>query len=239
MKTIIQKNRALFCGILFCLLVCALNACGMQQNKNGREDNTKPDVETNLPVKTENQSLSGSEEMQTLQEYSGGEIMANIAAIQSFGSFQEFEENEKNRENGMTAYYVPALLGEKCRLTGISKREGVYLATSYQVFVETKHPDAVTAYEKETVGSIRCTQYLFSEPNGTIEMFQRNHFQEMRYGDRVLYYMEERSLRDSSVLLGYDVVFILDQTAFYIHLPAVNSLEEMLEYTELEKRLIE
>ena len=164
-------------------------------------------------------------------------VVADEDVIQAFNTFQEFEENEKKQNDGMSAYYVPAVLGEQCSLIGISKREGVYLATSYQVFTQTIHPNANTAYEKELVGSILCTQYLFPVTNETISFFQRN-FQEIYYNDSLYYYTESRSL-DKSDLLGYEISFIIDQTAFHIHLPAVNSFEEMMQYTKLVKRVIE
>ncbi|MBP5236878.1 MAG: hypothetical protein J6128_05030, partial [Clostridia bacterium] len=186
--------------------------------------------------KEENLSTQNREE---IQDNSDMEMQANIVRARTFDTFQELEENEKKQENGLTAYYVPAVLGEECSLIGISKREGVYLVTSYQVFTETIHPDAATAYERELVGNVLCTQYLFSEPDGTIEMFRRNNYQEMQYGGRVIYVKEARSQRDDSVLLGYEVVFAIDQTAFHIHLPAVNSFEEMLQFTELVKHVIE
>ena len=193
-------------------------------------------VYAEVPPK-ETLAMQNSEETQNKLEYSDFGVVAYEDVIQAFNTFQEFEENEKKQNDGMSAYYVPAVLGEQCRLIGISKREGVYLATSYQVFTQTIHPNANTAYEKELVGSILCTQYLFPVTNETISFFQRN-FQEIYYNDSLYYYTESRSL-DKSDLLGYEISFIIDQTAFHIHLPAVNSFEEMMQYTKLVKRVIE
>ena len=179
----------------------------------------------------------GLPEPTTSEPVDSSDVAAYEKTIRVFSTFRELEENEKKLENGLTAYYVPAVLGEKCSLIGISKREGVYLATSYQIFTQTMHPDAATAYEKELVGSILCTQYLFSVTEETISFFQRN-FREINYNGRVCYYSESRST-DKSVLLGYEIAFIFDQTAFYMHLPAVNSFEEMMRFTELEKHFID
>ena len=179
----------------------------------------------------------GLPEPTTSEPVDSSDVAAYDKTIRVFSTFRELEENEKKLENGLTAYYVPAVLGEKCSLIGISKREGVYLATSYQIFTQTMHPDAATAYEKELVGSILCTQYLFSVTEETISFFQRN-FREINYNGRVCYYSESRST-DKSVLLGYEIAFIFDQTAFYMHLPAVNSFEEMMRFTELEKHFID
>ena len=116
----------------------------------------------------------GLPEPTTSEPVDSSDVAAYEKTIRVFSTFRELEENEKKLENGLTAYYVPAVLGEKCSLIGISKREGVYLATSYQIFTQTMHPDAATAYEKELVGSILCTQYLFSVTEETISFFQRN-----------------------------------------------------------------
>ena len=247
------RNIVLLSCIMYCVVLAfTLTACGTQakQEISDDEPDTSSSVIKTLSTEIKSQKMSSSEvptketlamqnseETQNKLEYSDFGVVADEDVIQAFNTFQEFEENEKKQNDGMSAYYVPAVLGAQCSLIGISKREGVYLATSYQVFTQTIHPNANTAYEKELVGSILCTQYLFPVTNETISFFQRN-FQEIYYNDSLYYYTESRSL-DKSDLLGYEISFIIDQTAFHIHLPAVNSFEEMMQYTKLVKRVIE
>ena len=70
-------------------------------------------------------------------------------------------------------------------------------------------------------------------------MYQKNGFQEIRSGDRIYYFKEERDALNNNLLLGYEILFVTDQTAILLHVPAVGSFEESLRFTEIEKHLID
>ncbi len=165
-----------------------------------------------------------------------GEPVGNLNIVRSFASLQEFEEEEKKREDGMTFYYLPAVSPEQYRLTGISKLDGGYFTTRYQRLGGSEIPDTVSEYGKEQLQYISCIQYLYPQPDGVLESYRKNNYREIRQGDRTYYYFEERDIiGGNGALLGYEVVFAVDQTAIYMHLPAVNSIEEALRYAEVEK----
>ena len=70
-------------------------------------------------------------------------------------------------------------------------------------------------------------------------MFLKNGFREVRNKDRLYYFKEERDALTNNALLGYEILFVVDHTAIYMHLPAVSSLEVALSYTEVDKHLID
>ena len=43
----------------------------------------------------------------------------------------------------------------------------------------------------------------------------------------------------NNALLGYEILFVVEHTAIYMYLPAVGSFEEVLNYTNVEKHLID
>ena len=159
--------------------------------------------------------------------------------LKAFDTLEAFEAYEKSREDGMAFCYLPNVPEEQYRLVLISKREGVYFATGYQVLGGISVPDTATSYAREMLQSLSCTQYLYSEPDGTLKQLGSG-CQEILYGGKTVYYREEWEQRgDSSVFLGYSFVFAVDQTAIYMHVPPVGSLEEALVFTAVEKHIIE
>ena len=139
----------------------------------------------------------------------------------------------------MAFCYLPNVPEEQYRLVLISKREDVYFSTAYQVLGGISAPDTATSYAREMLQSLSCTQYLFSEPDGTIGTL-RSGCQEILYGGRTVYYREEwEQYGESSLFLGYSLVFAVDGTAIYMHVPPVGSLEEALVFTAVEKHVIE
>ena len=159
--------------------------------------------------------------------------------LKAFDTLEAFEAYEKGREDGMTFYYLPKVAEEQFRLALISKREGVYFATGYQVLGEISVPEAASSYAKEMLQTLSCTQYLYSEPDGTLKQLGSG-CQEILYGGKTVYYREEWEQRgEDSVFLGYSFVFAADETAIYMHVPPVGSLEEALVFTDVEKHIIE
>ena len=159
--------------------------------------------------------------------------------LKAFDTLDAFEAYEKSREDGMAFCYLPNVPEEQYRLVLISKREDVYFSTAYQVLGGISAPDTATSYAREMLQSLSCTQYLFSEPDGTIGTL-RSGCQEILYGGRTVYYREEwEQYGESSLFLGYSLVFAVDGTAIYMHVPPVGSLEEALVFTAVEKYVIE
>jgi hypothetical protein len=159
--------------------------------------------------------------------------------LKAFDTLEAFEAYERGRENGMTFCYLPKVPEEQYRLVHISKRKDVYFSTAYQVLGGISVPDTATSYAREMLQTLSCTQYLYSRPDGTIGTL-RSGCQEIRYDGKTVYYREDWEQRgESSLFLGYSLVFAVDGTAIYMHVPPVGSLEEALVFTAVEKHVIE
>ena len=154
-------------------------------------------------------------------------------ALISFDTPEEYAQHEL-AAGTCTAYYIPASLPDSCRLTRITKREGVYVAAEYAV---TPPETAVELndYDAERLSTLLCVTYLTTDSRLALEeSILRNGFAETEYGGETYYRWDEHMEGDpAKPVIGYELAFLRDGILIYLHLPALDSFEQMIRFADV------
>lgn len=160
-----------------------------------------------------------------------------------FHSVAEFEAAERNAKSGAdTYYYTPSDLPDHITFRQIAKRDNVYIAVEYSVDISEINTASLSHYGIERMSSLVCQLFLYENGSVALQSYTDRGFSPFEYHGRTLYRYDEydSEYKDGKAttakqLIGYSVVFLEDGHCIYMHLPAIDTFENMLKYTDLIK----
>ena len=161
---------------------------------------------------------------------------ANSSNLTFYDDVKTFCGAEQKAGLEEESFFVPPLPAEEYRLLHVSKRDGVYIALSYEVKDPSRVKSNLVGYDKERCGTLICQTYLFEDGNATLESFLRNGHREVSVDGKTYYLWEEHAGgRSEADLIGYEIVFLRKGRLVFMHLPAIDSFENMMRYADPEE----
>ena len=159
---------------------------------------------------------------------------ATSLAPLSFDTPEEYEQHEL-AAGTRTAYYIPSSLPDPCRLTRITKREGVYVSVEYNL-PPPENAAGMNDYEVERLSTLFCVTYLTVDGQVALEeSFLRNGYAETEYGGEIYYRWDEHMEGDpAKPVIGYELAFLRDGKLIYLHLPATDTFEQMMRFADVQ-----
>lgn len=157
-----------------------------------------------------------------------------LYAPYTYSSLEEFEKNEKN----IKYYYIPSVNSDDYKLSTVTKRDDVYVMLEYDVSnsIRIKY-DNLSEYDTERLQTLICRYSLY--PDGTPalkETFINNGYTAIEYNGKTYYRWDEHAENNpDKQIIGYEIAFLQDGQLIFMHLPAVDSFEKMMEFTDLQK----
>lgn len=152
--------------------------------------------------------------------------LSEPSEIEIFYSVEKFEEHEK--EGGLSYYYLPASVPEGFEFSMIRTRDGVNVSVEYSKLNKDTY-----SYAEERLNSIICQYILFEDAEKALdESFVKNGYEPVEYGEKTYYRWDEQNI-------GYEIAFIEDGDLIFMHLPAIDSFENMMKYAGVVKVSIE
>jgi len=154
-----------------------------------------------------------------------------LFAPYTFASFEEFEKHEKEAgEKGVSHYYVPSDLTEEYRLTQISKRDGIYVSLTYTL--SEVSDETLSEYDNERLSTLICQYSLYSDGKKALESgYIKNGFEPIEYDGKTYYRWDEHAENDpTKQVIGYEIAFLENEELIYMHLPAVDTFENMMKH---------
>ena len=161
-----------------------------------------------------------------------------LQAPEEFTSFEAFELHEKESEKKtLSYYYIPGNLTRDYEFVKITKRENVYVTTEYKVSSnKAVSTEKLSTYDSERLSTLLCQYYLYEDGTKALSSFTGNGFEAVEYGDKIYYRWDEHMENNpDKQIIGYEVVFLKDEKLIYMHLPAIDSFENMIKFADVVK----
>ena len=160
----------------------------------------------------------------------------SLYAPKTFTSLEEFIAYEKNLgEAASECYYIPSALGDDYELYSIIRQEKNQTFSYEHITVKYKLKGA-DIDEGSTIDlntkMISCEYSVKEYSDIAFENYTNNGFEAFEYGGRQLYKLDIYSV-DETTLLSYRVIFRIDGHLIGMHIPAVDSFENMMKYTDV------
>ncbi|MBR2927402.1 MAG: hypothetical protein IKC31_07480 [Clostridia bacterium] len=153
-----------------------------------------------------------------------------------FTSVEEFVAFEKSLgEASSNCYYIPSALGDDYELYSIRRQEKNPTITYEHITINYKLKGA--DINEESLIDLRTKmiscEYSVREYSDTaFESYANNGFEAFEYGGRQLYKLDIYTA-DKTTLLSYRVIFRIDGHLIAMNLPAIDSFENMMKYTDV------
>ena len=162
-----------------------------------------------------------------------------IQSPDTFASFEAFEKQEREAgDKGVSHYYIPTLLPDGYELSEITKRDGVYVMVEYTLKDGGYIPgEDLTEYDAERLNTLICRYSLYSDGEKALEMnFKDKGYEPTEYGGRVYYRWDEPGESGyGEDVIGYEIAFLEDGDFIFMHLPAIDTFENMMRFTGVTK----
>ncbi len=160
-----------------------------------------------------------------------------------FKSFKDFEEHEKKAEtNAVSFYYVPSSIPSGFELTEIAKRNDIYVMVTYSIPAaaissnNAQEYAGLNSYDASRLQTLICERSLFPDGQRSLESFIANDYEPMEYEGRTYYRWDEHAENDPEKrVIGYELAFLDDNTMIFMHLPAIDTFENMMRCADVEK----
>lgn len=195
--------------ILLLMLALVMCACG-----NGNMDNV-----------TESDTVSVDTPM----------IQEAPLVFQSFEAYEQYEQ--RARSAGSSCYYIPSSVPDEYELIRITKREDVYVMVEYQVPTASLDTEGLDEYALSRLQTLICRYSLYEDGSVALQQtFANNGYQPMEYNGKTYYRWDEYENNDSTKrLIGYEIAFLEDGQLIFMHLPAIDTFENMMKHADVIK----
>lgn len=219
-------------GIIICAVTIAACLCLGVGLKYGLTKNSEHPFGTGVSI---NSSVAAPNEPSEPLEYFAPDL---------FGSIKEFEEHEKNdKTNAVSFYYVPASVPSGFELTRIAKRENIYVAVTYSISdaamssIDAQEYEALDSYDSSRLQTLICERSLFPDGHRSLKTdFIANGYEPIEHEGRTYYRWDEHAENDPEKrVIGYELAFLDDDTLIFLHLPAIDTFENMMRYADVVK----
>ena len=153
-----------------------------------------------------------------------------------FTSIEEFVAYEKSLgANSSKCYYIPSALGDDYELYSIMRQVKNQVTTYEHITVKykLKGADIDEGSNIDLNTKIISCEYSVREYSDiAFENYTNNGFEAFERDDRQLYKLDIYSA-DKTTLLSYRVIFRIDGHLIGMRLPAIDSFENMMKYTDV------
>jgi len=160
----------------------------------------------------------------------------SIIAPKVFSSFAEFEAYEKTHgEDASDCYYIPSVLGDDYELYKILRQEKN--STYNYEYIEVKYKLKGAEIDEGSLVDIRtklisCEYSVKEYSDKAFENYIDNGFEAFEYNGRQIYKINNYTV-DETTLLSYRVIFLEDGHLVGMFLPAIDTFENMMKYTDV------
>ncbi len=241
----IKRRNTVISAALYCCAFAAVAGIGVWVKG---EVSRKP-VSVD-PSATNPGSTAGSSDAANMTTpLSEGELSEPLpyTAPELFGSFKDFEEHEKKaKTNAVSFYYVPASVPSGFELTEIAKRDNIYVMVTYSIpdnalsANDAQEYAGLNSYDASRLQTLICERWLYPDGQSSLESFIANDYKPMEYEGRTYYRWDEHAENDPEKrVIGYELAFLDDGNLIFMHLPAIDTFENMMKYAKVEKAEIE
>lgn len=186
-------------------------------------------------------AAKNSDDTINLQEKDSGtvsEAPETLFAPESFSSFEAFEKHEKEKKtNAVSCYYVPSSLSKDYRLQKITKRENIYVMVEYRISAPADSTEKLSEYDAERLQTLICRYSLYADGKKALEEnFLNKGYKEMQYNEKTYYRWDEHAENNPDKrIIGYEIAFLQDGNLIFLHLPAVDTFENMMKYADITR----
>ena len=171
---------------------------------------------------------------------SGGALTAT--APYTFTSVEAFEAFERKAgAKSVTSYYVPRSLSPDYTLAQITKRDDVYVMFEYTVSAsKVASASKLSEYDAERLQTLICRCSLYEDGKTALkESFIDQGFEKIEYNGKTYYRWDEHAENNpEKQVIGYEIAFLEDGKLIFMHLPAVDTFENMMRFAVLQKVII-
>jgi len=153
-----------------------------------------------------------------------------------FTSIEEFVAYEKSLgEISSECYYIPSALGDDYELYSILRQEKNPTITYEHITIKYKFKGADIdegSYIDLNTKMISCEYSVKEYSDIAFENYTNNGFEAFEHSGKQIYKKDMYSA-DDTTLLSYRVIFRIDGHLIGMHLPAIDSFENMVKYTDV------
>lgn len=162
-----------------------------------------------------------------------------LSAPYSFASFEDFENDEKKLgAKALSHYYTPSALTQDYTLSEVTKRDGVYVMLEYTLSAnKVISAEKLSEYDAERLSTLICRYSLYSDGKKALEeSFISKGYKPVEFEGKVYYRWDEHAENNPDKrIIGYEIAFLEDGNLIFMHLPAVDTFENMMKYADVIK----
>ena len=172
-----------------------------------------------------------------------GEPMPSYAP-DLFESIKDFEQHEKKaKTSAVSFYYVPSSIPSDFELTQIAKRNEIYVMVTYSFPDDEESSNdlreyaGLNAYDSMRLQTLICRCSLYSDGQNALEAdFIANGYEPTEYEGKTYYRWDEHAENDPEKrVIGYELAFLDDGNLIFLHLPAIDTFDNMMKYADVVK----
>ena len=162
-----------------------------------------------------------------------------LSGTYSFDSFEDFKQHEKRAgEKAISYYYTPDSLPDDYELLRITKRDDTYVMVEYALSAsESLQTSGLNEYDTERLTTLICRYSLYSDGEQALQKnFISKGYEPLEHNGRIYYCLYEYAENDpNKQKIGYEIAFLEDGDLIFMHLPAVDSFENMMKFARVAK----
>ena len=162
-----------------------------------------------------------------------------LSAPHSFTSFEDFENHEKKLgAKALSHYYTPSALTQDYSLSQVTKRDDVYVMLEYTLSAnKVISAEKLSEYDAERLSTLICRYSLYSDGKKALEEnFISKGYEPIEYEGKIYYRWDEHAENNPDKrIIGYEIAFLKDGNLIFMHLPAVDTFENMMEFADIIK----
>lgn len=240
--------KKIICSVLIFSILIFFSACAGTEQLSV-EMPSPAQTESNTTVQVDESSEIASAQIDETAEATSVPVNEDVESDELpgvyFAPFQasSIEEyyNSSNERSSLPDCYVFKNKPEGAEISRVTYREGVYVTVGYSIPLDKKYKEEdIDEYQKERMTSFICQRYLFEDGNYAFKVnvsdnIDRMNDPKIEVNGNEYYYYEEHSLYDPDTVIGYSVNCLVDGQFFYLHLPPLDTFENMTEYLEVVK----
>ena len=221
---------------LMVIMIAAVTALSQTMTPNVSTAERPSNHTTQSVTESSGTESSFSTESSTTQAHTQAQN-PSLYAPKLFTSIEEFVAYEKSLgEAASECYYIPSALGDDYELYSIIRQEKNQTISYEHITVKYKLKGADIdegSYIDLNTKMISCEYSVREYSDVAFENYTNNGFEAFEYGGRQLYKLDIYNTWDETTVLSYRVIFRIDGHLIGMHLPAIDSFENMMKYTDV------
>jgi len=213
-----------FCAVAacFCMIIGVITVLPMM-----RRDET-PDITQDF----------GTKDRESSDPVVTTDSADTLSSMYVFKSFEEFEKHERNAgANAVSYYYIPSALSSDYELARITKRDKGYVMIEYSVDPNAVSLGELSGYDAERLQTLICKYSLFEDGEKALKLnFIDKGYEAVEFEGKTYYRWDEYAENNpEKQIIGYEIAFLVDGELIFMHLPAVDTFENMMNYAKVTR----